>query len=78
MPAHAIIWTGSVAEHFGSQEEASLGYHDLSGLYPAPNGDAIATQRSHLHGAGDKLPLLVRGRDEDDLPLADGRHVWCA
>ena len=33
---------------------------------------AIATQRSQLHGARDKLPLLVRGRDEDDLPLADG------
>src|SRR5262245_12413304 len=65
---------GSVAEHFGPQEEAPLGHHDLSGLYPTPNGDAVATQRPHLHRAGDKLPLLVRGRDEDDLTLADGLH----
>src|SRR5437763_15633621 len=63
-----------VTEHFRPQEETPLGHHDLPGLYPTPNGDAVATQRPHLHGACDKLPLLVRGRNEDDLPLADSLH----
>src|SRR5436190_24258881 len=63
-----------VTEHFRPQEETPLGHHDLPGLYPAPNGDAVATQRPHPHGACDKLPLLIWGRDEDDLPLADGLH----
>ena len=65
---------GGVPEHFGPQEKTPLGHHDFPGLYPTPNGDAVATQRPHLHGACDKLPLLVRCRNEDDLPLTDGLH----
>src|SRR5262245_18148923 len=73
-PVSFLRTTGSVAEHLGPQKEAPLGHHDLSGLYPTPNGDAVTTYGPHLHGACDKLPLLARGWDEDDLPLANGLH----
>ena len=34
----------------------------------------VTTQRTYLHKACEKLPLLVWGGDKDDLPLADSLH----
>src|SRR5687768_6915436 len=73
-PASSLRTGRGVAEPFRPQEKAPLGYHDFPGLHTAANGDEIATQRTCLHGACEKRPLLVRSGDKDDLTLADGLH----